>query len=133
MKYREIVKIRPECEGCPWLESCANQHDMAEDAKVELSEAVMDGQVTQGLFAMLIEEGYSIEEAEAFIAEKAGDVHTLNVEALEDLDAHQETMISVGGKLMKSCESGVYIDSDDPQLVVCMSGLAAAISASLRD
>ena len=83
---------------------------------------------------MLLSEGYSIEEAEAFMAERADEIKALNIEALEELDENQETMVSLGEKLMNTCEpSGVYIDADDPQLKVCRSAIAASVSAALHD
>lgn len=107
---------------------------MTEDIKDDLSSAIMNGKVDQGLFGLMLEEGFSIEEAEKHMVDQAERIHTLNIEALEDLDDDQALTISVGRKLLDSCEpSGVYVDPDDSELVVCTSALAGIISASIRE
>lgn len=134
MKYHEVVTIRPECAECPWLTTLAGVYDIAQTTKDELSLEIIDGNVNQGLFALLLSEGYGVEEAEAFMAERADEIAALNIEALEELDENQATMVSLGEKLMNTCEpSGVYVDADDPQLKVCRSALAASVAATLHD
>lgn len=134
MKYREVVTIPSQCATCPWLDALASRHDMAEEVKDELSVAIMNGEVNQGLFGLLLEEGFSIEEAEKHMADQAEQIHALNIEALEDLDDDQEVTISAGRKLLDSCgPEGAYVDADDSELVVCRSALAGIIGASIQE
>lgn len=134
MKYHEVVTIRPKCAECPWLTMLASAYDIAETTKEELSLEIIDGNINRGLFDLLLSEGYGIDEAEAFLAERADEIKALNIEALEELDEYQVRTVSISGKLMDSCEpSGVYIDADDPQLKLCRSAIAASVSEALRD
>lgn len=126
MQYTETLTIRPECQQCPNLARLADVHAQLDEARLELSHAIMSGEITQALFTGLLQDGYSVEEAEQFLAEKAAAIHTENMAALDEIEAQQAAVTSVSEKMIADCRpEGAFEVPGHVQEHICMSALLA--------
>lgn len=124
MNYSEVVSIPAQCATCPNLRLFAGAHELAAQRRAELSTAIMNNDIQQELFGMLLDEGMSIEEAKAFLAENAEAIHRENILTLEEFDEQMATMESIGPKFVAECRpEGAYIQDIDPEGAICMSSL----------